>query len=448
MGKIKHVFRRYANSDCDAMALYLEQMAARGWHFRGWGLGMEFEEGEPSEVRYDVQVFNNNSESQIKPGDDTFEYAAYCEAAGWTLVDSMGKLVVFRAKEREAVPIVSKEEKFGNIKKAWLTNTFLMLGSLFLIFMYSNFHLGSTFPSVFFDPILCTMFLALILMYAGYVFRWLYDGFQVLRCRNVLKSGGTPFYGYMNIFNPEKPVDSNFGLIYLLVATVLFASVYSVINIPNMKGGIDDRSVMIMIAGIISLSWIFSRYFRPGKKGSGLLVIGAAALTIALLMGVFFNSEKYISEKERQSMPPDPSSYTSPHVLENDLFGDIEYDYISHPYFDSGKAFLVSGYRCAGTANRAMDSEQFSYEYYEFRYEAMAKYLCRQRLRKRACEDISAECGIDYAVLVTKKSPCPVYIFREDNVAAVYSAYKGKLSADELRDIGEKILEKAAEAGR
>ena len=118
MGKIKHVFRRYANSDCDAMALYLEQMAAKGWHFRGWGFGMEFEEGEPSEVRYDVQVFNNNSESQIKPGDDTFEYAAYCEAAGWTLVDSMGKLVVFRALEKNAEPIVTKEEKFRNIRKA------------------------------------------------------------------------------------------------------------------------------------------------------------------------------------------------------------------------------------------------------------------------------------------------------------------------------------------
>ena len=116
MGKIKHVFRRYANSDYDAMALYLEQMAAKGWHFRGWGLGMEFEEGEPSEAKYDVQVFNRNHESQLKPDGDTFEYAVYCEAAGWTLVDSMGKLVVFRAKEREAVPIVSKEEKFGNIK--------------------------------------------------------------------------------------------------------------------------------------------------------------------------------------------------------------------------------------------------------------------------------------------------------------------------------------------
>ena len=448
MGKIKHVFRRYANSDCDAMALYLEQMAAKGWHFRGWGLGMEFEEGEPSEAKYDVQVFNRNHESQLKPDSDTFEYAVYCEAAGWTLVDSMGKLVVFRAKERDAVPIVSKEEKFGNIKKAWLTNTFLMLGSLFIIFMYSNFYLGPRFPSVFFDPILCTMFLALILMYAGYVFRWLYDGFQVLRCRNVLKCGGTPFYGYMNIFNPEKPVDSNFGLIYLLAATVLFASVYSVINIPKMKGGIDDVSVMIMIVGIMSLFWIFNRYFRPAGKGSVLISICAMVLTFALLMGVVYNSERLINEKKRGDTPPDPSAYSYPHVLKNDLFGDIEYETISAPYFDSGKSFLVSGYHESGMANIRKETEEFNYEYYEFRFEAMARYLCKQRLRKRSYTDVSAECGIDYAVVVTEKSECPVYIFREDNVAAVYSAYKGELSADELRDIGSKLREKAAEAGR
>ena len=446
MGKIKHVFRRYANSDCDAMALYLEQMAAKGWHFRGWGLGMEFEKAEPSEERYDVQVFNNNSESQIKPGDDTFEYAAYCEAAGWTLVDSMGKLVVFRALRRDAEPIVTKEEKFENIKRAWLKNTFLMLCCLIFILMYSNMYWVSRFPTFFFDPVLATMHIFLMLMYAGYILRWLYDGFQVLRCRNVLKSGGTPFYGYMNIFNPEKPVDSNFGLIYLLSAVVLFASVYSVINIPKMKGGIDDVSAMIMIAGIASLFLIFSRHFRASGTGPRLLVAGAAVLTFALLMGVFFGTERYINEKERKNVPA--SMPGDGYVLKNDLFGDIEYDGISYPRFDGGKSFLVSGYSCSGTANRAGESERFGYEYYEFRFEGMAKYLCRLRLRKRAYTDISAECGIDYAVLVTEKSACPVYIFREDNVAAVYSAYKGMLSADELRDIGEKILEKAAEAGR
>ncbi|MBO4818627.1 MAG: DUF2812 domain-containing protein [Firmicutes bacterium] len=448
MGKIKHVFRRYANSDCDAMALYLEQMAAKGWHFRGWGFGMEFEEGEPSEVRYDVQVFNNNSESQIKPDDDTFEYAAYCEAAGWTLVDSMGKLVVFRALEKNAEPIVTKEEKFRNIRKAWFATTFMMLGSLIIILLYGSNFLGMRYPSRFFDPVLGTFYVGLILMYAGYILRWLYDGFQVLRCWNVLRSGGTPFYGYMSIFNPEKPVDSNFGLIYLLTAIVLYASVYSVINIPKMKGGIDDVSVMIMIVGIMSLFWIFNRYFRAAGKGSVLISICAMVLTFALLMGVVYNSERLINEKKRGDTPPDPSAYSYPHVLKNDLFGDIEYETISAPYFDSGKSFLVSGYHESGMANIRKETEEFNYEYYEFRFEAMARYLCKQRLRKRSYTDVSAECGIDYAVVVTEKSECPVYIFREDNVAAVYSAYKGELSADELRDIGSKLREKAAEAGR
>ena len=42
-----------------------------------------------------------------------------------------------------------------------------------------------------------------------------------------------------------------------------FASVYSVINIPKMKGGIDDVSAMIMIAGIMSIFFILLFYGMP-----------------------------------------------------------------------------------------------------------------------------------------------------------------------------------------
>ena len=45
----KRVFRSFGYLECDAFAEYLKEMAASGWHFSGWKLGMVFEKGETKE---------------------------------------------------------------------------------------------------------------------------------------------------------------------------------------------------------------------------------------------------------------------------------------------------------------------------------------------------------------------------------------------------------------
>ena len=39
----KQIFRNFQYLECDAFAEYLEGMAAKGWRFTGWKLGMIFE---------------------------------------------------------------------------------------------------------------------------------------------------------------------------------------------------------------------------------------------------------------------------------------------------------------------------------------------------------------------------------------------------------------------
>ena len=46
----KRVFRNFGYLECDAFAEYLKEMAASGWHFSGWKLGMVFERGSRKNV--------------------------------------------------------------------------------------------------------------------------------------------------------------------------------------------------------------------------------------------------------------------------------------------------------------------------------------------------------------------------------------------------------------
>lgn len=117
-GRTKRSFRQFRYVECDAFAEYLQHMAAKGWHFRKWQLGLVFEKGEPADVVYDVQVFQKGSEMDLKPEADAEEYAEYCEKAGWTLVDGMRKFCVFRRERPDADPIVTEEERFRQVWKA------------------------------------------------------------------------------------------------------------------------------------------------------------------------------------------------------------------------------------------------------------------------------------------------------------------------------------------
>lgn len=114
----KRVFRWFSYGECDRFAEYLNRQSKNGWHFRGYRIGLVFEKGKPEDRIYSVEVFPKGQEFDRQADSDALEYADYCAAAGWTLVDSWRKFCVFCREEEDAVPIVSPEEKLTNIWKA------------------------------------------------------------------------------------------------------------------------------------------------------------------------------------------------------------------------------------------------------------------------------------------------------------------------------------------
>ena len=116
--KVTYRFVNFRYMERGAFAEYLHRMALKGWHFRGWKWGMVFEQGEPEDVVYDVEIFSEAREKDLCPEEETEEYAEYCRAAGWEFVDANRKFCVFRKVSEYAVPIVTETERVEEIWKA------------------------------------------------------------------------------------------------------------------------------------------------------------------------------------------------------------------------------------------------------------------------------------------------------------------------------------------
>lgn len=115
----KTVRKGFTYLQCDDFADYLSSMAAQGWHFKEWGAGLVFEKGEPEQAVYAVEVFFKGSQYDLRPEIHTLDFADYCKAAGWQLIDSKQKYCIFKRITPDAVPIVTPEERLENATKAY-----------------------------------------------------------------------------------------------------------------------------------------------------------------------------------------------------------------------------------------------------------------------------------------------------------------------------------------
>lgn len=61
---------------------------------------------------YSVEVFPDGRDSDLRPAQNTKEYAQYCKAAGWKLLDSKKKFCIFQREKEGAVldPTVAYED--------------------------------------------------------------------------------------------------------------------------------------------------------------------------------------------------------------------------------------------------------------------------------------------------------------------------------------------------
>lgn len=293
----KTILRGFDYRHCDDFAAYLADMARKGWHFKEWGAGLVFEKGEPEAATYAVEVFMNGSEYDTRPEPHTKEFAEYCEAAGWTLVDAKRKFCIFKRIREDAVPILTDEERLENIAKAerpgiWQT---VFTSAAFTAMRFADF--GIAFERYIFSnaqvmfTAVWTLLLILALMRCGQFYLWQY------RCHKMLEQGEALYFGKGRQAFAQSWYSYLTGFIVLgqLIVLILLKQTALVI------------SFLVIVAATVLMGFLIAK-FRPDTASNQLIQVIVSAL---LFFGVLcFSMLLMFSETDEEKETPDvPLTY-------------------------------------------------------------------------------------------------------------------------------------------
>lgn len=262
----KRSFRNFSYGRCDAFAEYLHRQSLKGWHFKEWRFGLVFEKGEPQDITYAVEVFPKGRENDNRPKEETLEYADYCQAAGWEMVDGKRKWCVFKRKKKDAVLIVTPEERYENIKKADRERSYLFLIWFFFTWIAVRGFWNFWFERNVFqnkDLLLLGIFIVVtflaVLDAFGYFFR-------NLQKKSELRKGRVPAYKH------ELRIHSEYVFVILLLSGII--GLYLCGMGPG-KDEITSMFISFLPVVFIFLNRLIGSIVRPkAGKQAVILMIG------------------------------------------------------------------------------------------------------------------------------------------------------------------------------
>ena len=371
MRKTKRMFPNFQYRECDAFAKYLERQAATGWHFKEWRFGLVFEKGEPGNVTYSVEIFPKGSEMDMKPGELTQEYAEYCAAAGWKLLDSHGKVCIFKREWEEAVPIVEPEERLENISKAekerWRGSSLVAIGlTLLYLFEFWKFN----FEHWIFDNTILALILIMLLLAASSICEAVYLARWKRKQKRRLSSGGIVTYGKSRWFGRAGKFLFFVALIFMsLNKGVQQQDVYVILGAVIMFGGIGIVSVIISL-------------WRPlevvNETFQLLTMFGLASIFVILLTAGIFDRE---IETEPKDIPLLQADY-----LEMQGEPEIFFEEIKSVFGDAFHGDVT--YRnVAGSVENALVYEVY-HSPYQWVIDKLWKQIYRYRGPQTDCKEL------------------------------------------------------------
>lgn len=253
----KIVFKNFQYTECDDFAVFLRDMAAEGWHFKEWKLGLVFEKGVPSEEEYVVEVFVHGNELDTKPEPKTEEFAEYCEAAGWRLVDAKKKFCIFKKCKETAVSIVTAEERLENITKAAMRNRAERIFTFgMLMVLYWGQFLGWNTMNYVFSNLMLGFMLCVNCMFLYHVIRGIHLYIWNRKRKKKILAGEKIYYGVGNKNQTRKD---------RLVTTISLVEIL-------VLGGILWYCKEYLLLGVLGVLGVFAaifivtiRTFRPSK---------------------------------------------------------------------------------------------------------------------------------------------------------------------------------------
>ena len=268
--RFKRVFKYYRYIESDAFAQYLHEMSLKGWHFKEWKFWLEFEKGESQDIEYAVEVFPKGSEMDVKPGMDAEEYAEYCRAAGWELVDGRRRFCIFRKISESALPIVTEEERFSNICRAEWRWCLLSLLTTGVVYGTSAVRFtGSAFVIMLFSNAILFTLLTLALLPVYEVLQCIGMAVWQVKAWRKIRRGQRPVYG------KRREMYVLYAIMILMLARLTF--------VWGSEGTAGSAVVLWIWIGIIMAVLAGLWFYRPSRRENWVLQL-VAGLGIGIIL--------------------------------------------------------------------------------------------------------------------------------------------------------------------
>lgn len=324
----KTVLKSFNYLHCGDFADYLEAMATKGWFFKEWGAGLIFEKGAPEKVTYAVEVFASGSEYDTRPEVHTQEFAEYCQAAGWKLVDAKRKFCIFQKVKEDAEEILTDEERLRNISREEKKELWRQLILAFWFCLLQGLQLsGSSFVNIVFsNGFLLVEFLWLVLAFAAVVRTVCFLIWKGKLRRKILR-GEKVFFGRRD------------GGVAALQGKLSWIPVYVNLFYLMFAVAVKEYMILLYVAGIlvpiVLMAYLIAK-FRPDAVTNQIIqtiipcLIMVAVFTVSF--GLLFQDNGGTDDREK--IP----------LLYEDIGGDA--GYLGDIHLDGSSSVLGSGLRC------------------------------------------------------------------------------------------------------
>lgn len=433
--RFKRVFKYYRYIESDAFAQYLHEMSLKGWHFKEWKFWLEFEKGESQDIEYAVEVFPKGSEMDVKPGMDAEEYAEYCRAAGWELVDGRRRFCIFRKISESALPIVTEEERFSNICRAEWRWCLLSLLTTGVIYGTSAVRFtGSAFVIMLFSNAILFTLLTLALLPVYEVLQCISMAVWQVKAWRKIRRGDRPVYGKRR----EMYVLYAFMILMLAGLTFVWGS----------EGTAGSAVVLWIWIGIIMAVLAGLWFYRPSRRENWVLQI-VAGLGIGIILFGGLSASLTGGSMDREEMLS--AAQKLPLVLTDYSRTDEE---ITFSYYEERSSILGTmlsgtieyGYPPEGGGGAFEEQERLSYTVYRTDIPWLLDQVWQEEIKAGNLEEYDwvVEAGKGYEkwgaeeVLRREWEDNSLYVRYDD---AVLNLYATELPEEEQIDIVREKLE-------
>ena len=417
-GKSKTVLKGFKYMACDDFAKYLSDMAAKGWHFKEWGVGLKFEKGEPQQVIYAVEVFQKASENDMRPEPNTQEFAEYCESAGWKLVDSKQKYCIFKKIDENAVDLYTPEERVANAFKGTFSGSALLVFFLYGVNALLQWgRLFESFESTVFSATFFFNFSIWNVMFFGQLIAFLQALWMKGKLKRDIRFGREVHIGMRK--------DGKFRLDWndIYIALLILLLMYYFVAIDRIELVVMNA---VVVVGTLGFSILLNK-FRPEHDTNVVIQIGfTVVLFVTILASVLIieSGDKTDAKVKKQNLPLQISDYRET----EDTVSDVSYHY-ERNIFGSMETYFIYGKK-----------EIIYYYVYRSPYSKILDKVWDEIIGSRDYNEDAVDCTEQWNAIKALRNVAGAYYVRYDNVILEFAEdTEAYLTEEQIEIITEKL---------